>query len=59
MAVAILKPSLTARTKDGDTRLSTATGAANSGVAEDYDESMIDMDLEGKLMHHIIEKLSH
>ena len=39
--------------------LSTAMGAASSSAAEDYDESMIDMDLEGELMHHIIEKLSH
>jgi hypothetical protein len=38
--------------------LSTETGAASSHTFEDYDESGIDMDLEGELMYHIIEELS-
>ena len=38
--------------------LSTETGTASSQDCEDYDESSIDMDLEGELMYHIIEELS-
>ena len=39
--------------------LSTETGAASGCAVEDYEESSIDMDLEGELMHHVIEELSH
>lgn len=38
--------------------LSTETGAENDCAVEDYEESSIDMDLEGELMAHIIEELS-
>ena len=37
---------------------STETGTASSQDCEDYDESSIDMDLEGELMYHIIGELS-
>jgi hypothetical protein len=38
--------------------LSTETGAGSDCAVEDYEESSIDMDLEGELMAHIIEELS-
>ena len=38
--------------------LSTETGAGSDCAAEDFEESSIDMDLEGELMYHIIEELS-
>lgn len=38
--------------------LSTETGAESDWAVEDYEESSIDMDLEGELLHHIIEELS-
>ncbi len=38
--------------------LSTETGAESDWAIEDYEESMIDMDLEGELMYHVIEELS-
>jgi len=38
--------------------LSTETGAGSDCAVEDYEESSIDMDLEGELLHHIIEELS-
>ena len=38
--------------------LSTEMGAGSDCAVEDYEESSIDMDLEGELLHHIIEELS-
>jgi hypothetical protein len=38
--------------------LSTETGAESDWAVEDYEESSIDMDLEGELMALIIEELS-
>jgi hypothetical protein len=38
--------------------LSTKTGAESDWAVEDHEESMIDMDLEGELMDHVIEELS-
>ena len=38
--------------------LTTETGAESDGAVGDYEESSIDMDLEGELMAHIIEELS-
>jgi len=38
--------------------ISTETGADSTAGFEAYDEASIDMDLEGELMHHIIEELS-
>jgi hypothetical protein len=38
--------------------LSTEAGAQSDWAVEDYEESSIDMDLEGELMSHLIEELS-
>jgi len=39
--------------------LSTETGAESDWAIEGYEESMMDMDLEGELMDHVIEELSY
>ena len=41
-----------------DLWLSTEAGLNSQASFEDYDEGSIDMDLEGELMHHLIEALS-